>query len=154
VDVDGSTGSNKIQSKNDRTLQAAVLQITSIQIVDVTTGSAVLNINIADAEVIINLATLTSTSLTVITKTSNDVASVKFGLNSNENYRTESSEPYAMCGNIGTDLVECAWLGIVGTHILTVTPYSNDGANGIAGATQQLMLSIVNKETCKVPKVS
>jgi hypothetical protein len=150
--VDGR--SDEHQSASNRTLQMSVVpQIISVQLVDVITACSVLNIDTTDDNVIINLATLTTTSLTLVTKTSSDVESVKFGLNSNENYSTESTAPYSMCGNDGLDLVACPWIAI-GTYTLTMTPYSNEDAYGIAGTARRVTISIVNIPECKIPKVS
>ena len=145
--------SDEYRSAVNRTLQAApALQITSIQIVEATTASSVLTIDTTDDSVIINLAKLTTTNLAVVTYTNNGVVSVKFGLNSRVNYSTDSAAPYSMCGNDGVNLVACPWL-VIGTHILTVTPYSTAGASGIAGTARTVTLSIVNIPSCKIPKV-
>lgn len=155
--VDGKPNTKGNDELHNRTLQVT-LQITAIQLVDVATAIPILNITSNNN--VINLATVKATSLTIIAKTSNGVGSVKFGLGSNANFNTESKAPYSFCGNDGMKLFQCPWL-VVGTHTLTVTPYSEDSCGGIAGTTRRVTLSIVNNplqrendSPCTIPKVS
>ena len=69
------------------------------------------------------------------------VGSVKFVLNG-ATFRIENMAPYALAGdgNNGTDYY--AWTPTVGTHTLTVTPYSGSSASGTAGTPYTITLIV------------
>lgn len=147
--VDGRR--DEVRNVHKRTLLVGVVpQVTSIEILDTVRACSVLSIATIDNNVTVNLATLNTTSITIVAKTTSDVESVKFGLNSNDSFHIESTDPYSMCGNDGMNLVHCPWIDI-GTHTIRLTPYSIDSAGGIAGNT--VTVSIVNIPSCRIPKV-
>lgn len=137
-------GNHESKVVNNRKLRVStVLQITSIHLVDTITATTIVNFTTSINNISINLATLKTNGLTILAETSDDVASVKFGLGTKANYRIESSAPYAICGEVGRVLVQCPWLGL-GIYAITVTPYSEKAGGGIAGTTSRITLSIVN----------
>ena len=159
--VDGGERNDELpHTANNRTLQmTAVLQITTLHLVDTITTAPLVNIPANSNNFLINLATLNTTNLTIVARTSEGVESVKFGLDSNPNYNSESTPPFSFCGNDGTKLFRCPWL-VVGTHIMTAIPYSDNSSSGVAGTTRRITLlivdepSIVNDTSCPIPKVS
>src|SRR5205085_8420823 len=66
----------------------------------------------------LDLSTLPTKNLAVRadTSTSATVGSIKFGLDSNSNFRVENNAPYAMAGNSGSDYF--AWTPANGTHTI------------------------------------
>ena len=80
----------------------------------------------------LNLATLPTRHLNIRANTSPaTVGSVRFALDGNSNYRTETEPPYALAGDTSADY--WPWTPAVGSHTLTVTPYSGAGGKGTAG---------------------
>jgi len=59
------------------------------------------------------------------------VGSVRFGLDSNPNYRTENGAPYALAGDDSGDYND--WTPSIGSHTVTATPYTGSDATGTAG---------------------
>ena len=71
------------------------------------------------------------------------VGSVRFALDDQENYQTESNAPYAIAGDEpGPDYNP--WTPTVGEHTLTVTPYSESGGSGEAGTALTVRFNVVN----------
>ena len=60
------------------------------------------------------------------------VGSVRFALDGNANFRTESVAPYALAGDSGGNYNP--WTPAFGAHVLTATPFTGSGAGGTAGA--------------------
>jgi hypothetical protein len=79
---------------------------------------------------VVNLA-VTGTSLNIRANVSGLVGSVRFGLDGNTNFRTESTAPYALAGDNSGNYE--AWTPALGSHSLTATPYSAAGATGTVG---------------------
>src|SRR5215217_3345055 len=68
------------------------------------------------------------------------VGSVRFGYDSNSNYRTESTAPYALAGDSSGNYN--AWIPTVGSHTITATAYSSSGASGTQiGSSLTIMFS-------------
>ena len=156
----GKDESNVAKTRNLR--ETAVLQITSIQLVDTSTAASIVNFTTDTNKTVINLATLKTKGLTILAETSDDVESVKFGLGANATiYKTESNAPYTFCGDNGIQLYPCPQL-VVGTHTITITPFSENAGGGVNGTTRTITFSIVNttaqqlanNASCKIPKVS
>ncbi len=93
---------------------------------------------------VINLA-VTGTNLSVRANVSGSVGSVRFGLDGNTNYRTESAAPYALAGDNGGNYD--AWTPALGSHSLTATPYSGSGATGTAGVALSVGFTVTNVAT-------
>lgn len=70
------------------------------------------------------------------------VGSVRFALDGNSNFRTESGLPYTINGDAVTDFF--AWTPSVGVHTLTGTPYSSINASGTKGTSLTLNFTVVN----------
>jgi hypothetical protein len=82
----------------------------------------------------LKFADLPTRNLNVRAETSPSVVgSVRFGLDGQANYRTETSSPYALAGDSGGNYN--AWTPPLGTHALTATPYTGASGSGTARNT-------------------
>ena len=91
----------------------------------------------------LNLATLPTTNLNVRANTNPaTVGSVRFGYDSNPNYRTESVAPYALEGDSGGNYNP--WTPTVGSHTITATPFTQSGGGGTAGTALTVNFSVIN----------
>ncbi|THF68725.1 hypothetical protein E7T06_15285 [Deinococcus sp. Arct2-2] len=82
--------------------------------------------------------------LNVRANTAGKVGSVRFGLDGQGNFRTESTGPYALCGNSGGDFSACAPNVLApGNRQLSVTTYASGNGNGAAGPTVRVNLTVV-----------
>jgi CubicO group peptidase (beta-lactamase class C family) len=98
----------------------------------------------------LNLATLPTRNLNVRANTSPSVVgSVRFALDGNTNFRTESAAPYALAGDASGDYN--AWTPAVGSHTLTATPYSGSGATGTPGTSLTVTFSVTDGGTPPPP---
>jgi hypothetical protein len=122
-----------------RTLQV-VGQITAFRLINADTGTSIFDIT---ANRVVNLAALPTSRLNIQAVTSGTVGSVRFGLNSNVNVRTESVAPYALCGDKNGTYAACTVL-VVGTYTLTGTPFVAASGGGTAGVARQIAFTIVN----------
>jgi Flp pilus assembly pilin Flp len=78
---------------------------------------------------VITLSSLPTTNLSIRADTRVDgVNSVRFGLDANGNFRTESIAPYAIAGDVSGDYAP--WTPGVGSHTLTGTAFSATGGGG------------------------
>jgi CubicO group peptidase (beta-lactamase class C family) len=101
----------------------------------------------------LNLAALPTRNLNVRADTSPAaVGSVRFGLDGNANFRTESAAPYALAGDSGGNYA--AWTPSVGPHSLTATPYTGSGATGTAGTPKTVSFTVVDQSANQPPSVS
>ena len=91
---------------------------------------------------VINLA-VTGGSLNVRADVSGSVGSVRFALDGNTNYRTESTAPYALAGDNGGDYT--SWTPSMGSHSLTATPYSASGGTGTVGVPLYINFTVINE---------
>ena len=80
----------------------------------------------------ISLADLPTQNLNVRAETSPSlVGSVRFALDGNSNYRTETIAPYALAGDDSGNYRP--WTPTVGSHTMTASPYTGSGATGAKG---------------------
>jgi hypothetical protein len=98
----------------------------------------------------LNLATLPTRNLNVRANTTPaTVGSVRFGLDGNAAYSTESSAPYALAGDSSGNYN--AWTPSVGSHTLTGTPYTGSGATGTAGTPLTVGFTVVDNASTNAP---
>jgi PKD repeat protein len=91
----------------------------------------------------LNLATLPTRNLNIRANTNPaTVGSVKFGYDSNPNYRTENAAPYALAGDSSGNYNP--WTPTVGSHTLTATPYTGSGATGTAGNALTINFTVID----------
>lgn len=89
----------------------------------------------------ITIANLPTRRLNVRAETSPaTVGSVRFALDGNSNYRTETGAPYALAGDDSGDYRP--WTPTVGTHTLKATPYTGVGASGTVGKSLTVTFTV------------
>jgi hypothetical protein len=91
----------------------------------------------------LNFSTLPTRNLNIRANTSpTTVGSVRFALDGNANFRTESAAPYALAADDNGDYFP--WTPTVGLHTLKLTPYSKSGASGTAGASLTITFNVTD----------
>ncbi|MEO6434267.1 MAG: hypothetical protein ABIP55_00695, partial [Tepidisphaeraceae bacterium] len=93
---------------------------------------------------VINFALLGTTRFSVLAVPPASASSVRFGLDSNSNFRTENSAPYTIAGDSGSDFKP--WTPSLGAHTLTVTHFSADNGGGTAGTPLVINFTVVNQQ--------
>jgi fibronectin type III domain protein len=89
----------------------------------------------------LNLATLPTRNLNIRANTSPSlVGSVKFGYDSSVSYRIENTAPYAFAGDSSGNYY--AWTPTIGSHTITVTPYTGSNATGVAGTPLRVSFTV------------
>ena len=90
----------------------------------------------------LNFATLGTNRLSIVANTLPEtIGSVDFILDG-VSYRVESSPPYAIAGNTGTNYY--SWTPSLGTHTLKVIPYTAPNAPGLAGVPYIINFTVTN----------
>jgi len=129
------------------------------------TGQGVVSLTLINADTDQDIATLTNgmvisfaaigtRNLSIRANTTPaTVGSVRFGLDANANYRTESQTPYALNGdNNRTDYI--AWVPSLGAHTITARTYTQSNARGGAGNTLTVNFTIVQNLPTNTPTPS
>ncbi len=88
--------------------------------------------------VTIDLADYAGTDLNVRAAVSGSVGSVKFGVNSNSNVRTENYTSFDLAGTGGV------WNPSTGTYTITATAYTAHNAGGNAGASFSITFKVID----------
>lgn len=90
---------------------------------------------------VINSAAIGTSHFNVRANTSPvTVGSVRFGLDSNPNFHTETNAPYALFGNSGSDYTAGTFSN--GQHTLAGTPFTGQSGKGTAGTALNISLSV------------
>ena len=127
--------------------------VTSLTLINADTDQPVPGYNPMASGATLNLATLPSRNLNVRANTSPSVVgSVRFALDGNANFKTESAAPYALAGNNGSNYF--AWTPSLGTHTLTVTPYTQANATGTAGAALTVTFTVTDSAAATTVSVT
>jgi hypothetical protein len=80
----------------------------------------------------LTLADLPTRNLNVRAESSpSTVGSVRFGLDANANYRTETNPPYALAGDDAGNYRP--WTPAVGAHTIKASPYAGASGSGTEG---------------------
>jgi len=124
--------------------------VTSLTLINADTDQPIAGYDPLPNNVTLNLADLPTRNLNIRANTNPTiVGSVRFNYDGNANYRTETQAPYA----IGSDALVNnvpdynAWTPAVGSHTLTVTPYTQGGAAGTAGTALTIAFTVTNNAT-------
>jgi len=80
--------------------------------------------------------------LNVRANTRGAVGSVRFALDSDPDFRTENSAPYALAGDDAGDYA--AWTPTAGHHTLTATSFAGPGATGATSKSATVSFSVVD----------
>jgi hypothetical protein len=70
------------------------------------------------------------------------LGSVRFSYDSNSNYRTENTAPYAFAGDSGGNY--SVWTPTVGSHTVTASPYTGSDATGTLTNPVTVTFSVIN----------
>ena len=106
--------------------------VTSFSLINADTDRPVAGFDPIATGATIDLAALPTLNLNMRANTQPaTVGSVRFKLDSNTNYRTDSLLPYALASETGGNYA--AWTLGLGSHSVTATPYTRSGATGTAG---------------------
>ncbi len=90
----------------------------------------------------VDLAALPTRNLNVRANATAATGSVRFGLDGNGTFRTESTAPFALAGDAGGDYA--AWTPSTGAHALSATPYSGSGGGGTAGTALSVSFTVTD----------
>lgn len=102
---------------------------------------------------VVNLATLPTRSLNIRANTDPSiVGSVRFALDGNANYRTETGPPYALAGDSGGNFNN--WTPSTGQHTVIATPYSGAGATGTAGLPLTIGFVVVDQPLARAQRIT
>ncbi len=94
----------------------------------------------------LDLSSLPTKNLNIRANTgSATVGSVRFALDGTSDYRTETVQPYALAGDSSGNYA--AWTPAVGSHTLTVTPYSGASGTGTAGSALTIAFTVQSGST-------
>jgi hypothetical protein len=114
--------------------------VTSLTLVNATTGQPIAGFDPIPSGATLTLSTLPTQQLS-IRANATGVGSVKFVMDGAAPH-VESYAPYSLCGDATTTYTPCPSLDAVGSHTLTVTPYSGANATGTAGPALTLPFSV------------
>jgi len=118
--------------------------LDSFSLMNADTGQVILE-PLGDGA-LLNLGTLPTRNLNVRANTTPaTVGSVVFGLDGNPGYRTETSAPYALAGDVAGTFN--AWTPAVGAHSLSATPYTLAGGSGAAGTPLTVTFTVLDDPT-------
>ncbi|MEA2709745.1 MAG: hypothetical protein QOF78_2346 [Phycisphaerales bacterium] len=140
--LNGGTGTNTL--KNGETAAPApttnaAANITALEIWNAATRTKVQTLTSGST---LDLAKLPA-KFTLIAQ--GTAGSVKFGVDSNGNYRIENGKPWSISG--GTTTALSAWTIGTGSHTVKVTPYTKSGATGTAGAAKTYTFNVIRSST-------
>lgn len=118
-------------------------EVTGLTLINADTDQPVAGFDPLVDGAVLNLAKLPTRNLNLRANTSpSPVGSVRFGLDGDPDYRTESAVPYALAGDNAGDYA--AWTPSLGAHSVTATPYDQAGGAGTAGTSLALSFTVVD----------
>lgn len=122
------------------------LSITKLTLIDADRGLPVAGFDPLNDGAVLNLGTLPTRHLNIQATTQPaTVGSVRFGYDTNPNYKMENNPPYALQGASAT--VWEIWTPSVGNHTVSATPYSLANGAGSAGATKTIRITVLDDAT-------
>jgi hypothetical protein len=123
--------------------------LTSLTLINADTDQPIPGYTALPANATLNLAALPTRHLNIQANTAPTVVgSVRFGYDTNANYRVETQAPYALASDTNGDYN--AWTPTVGKHTLTATPFTKGSAGGEAGTPLTITLTVID-ESSSVP---
>jgi glucose/arabinose dehydrogenase len=94
---------------------------------------------------VIDFSKVGTKNVNVRADVSGTAGSVRFGIDSNSNFRTENGKPYALAGDDAGDYY--AWTPSVGTHTFTATIYGGSNGAGSVLATKSFTFTVTSGTT-------
>ena len=117
--------------------------VTSLTLINAETGEPVAGFDPIPDGATLDLSALPTRRLSVRADTSpSRVGSVRFTLDG-KSFRLENNAPYALAGNRGSTYYP--WTPSLGSHTLSVTPYSASGGKGTAGTAKTVAFRVTAK---------
>jgi hypothetical protein len=137
INITRSSGSTGSSGSGTGSAPVSSLSISSLQLWNSKSNTLIQTLNGGET---IDLSK--TPNVTLIAQVGSSTRSVKFGVDSNSNYRTENQAPFAIAGDYAgwNDLAD--WNVSTGTHKITATPYSATSAGGSAGAAKTLSINV------------
>jgi glucose/arabinose dehydrogenase len=119
--------------------------VTSITLLNADTDQPIAGYDPLLTGTTLNLATLPSRNLSIRANTNPaTVGSVRFSYDGNVNYKLENFTPYAIAGDNGpSDYLP--WTPAVGSHTLTLTPFTQSSAGGTAGTALTIDFTVIDQ---------
>jgi len=127
-----------------RALFATTPSLSGLTLINADTDAPIAAFASLKNGAVLDLATLPTKRLNVTANPDSNVGSVRFALDGNLNYRTESGAPFALASNVGSDFL--SWTPGLGEHVLTATPYSAKDAQGSLGTAVQIRFSVIDSK--------
>jgi len=125
---------------------AGTLSLTKLTLIDADRGLPIAGFDPLNDGAVLNLGTLPTRRLNIQATTQPaTVGSVRFGYDSNPNYKMENTPPYALQGASAT--VWEIWTPAVGNHAVSATPYSLANGTGSAGSTKTIRITVLDDAT-------
>ena len=117
--------------------------VTGLALINADTDQPISGFNPLPNGATLNLAKLPTRNLNIRANTSPAlVGSVRFRLDTNSNYRTENTVPYALAGDSSGNFHP--WTPSVGSHTVSATPYSGSNATGTAGTALTISFTVTD----------
>ena len=133
--------------------------VTSFTLYNADTDQPIAGYNPLLTGATLNLAELPTRNLNIQANTNpSRVGSVRFGYDTNANFRLENLPPYALAGDNGTTSTGAPnfspWTPTLGSHTLTATAFTQGGAGGTAGTPLSVTFTVVNNapSTLRAPE--
>jgi len=123
----------------------AGLGVSALALINADTDRPINGYNALADGVTLDFSVLKTKNLNIAAVTSPaTVGSVAFTLDG-KRVRVQNSAPYTLGGDDGSDYY--AWTPSLGTHTLTVTPYSRRNLAGSAGSSRTITFKVINGAT-------
>ncbi len=117
--------------------------VSSLSLINADTNQPIAGYDPLPGGTTLDLATLPTRNLNIRANTSpTTVGSVRFALDGNSTYATDSAPPYALAGDSSGNYT--AWTPSVGGHSVTATPYTGAGATGTAGTPLTVAFTVTD----------
>ena len=127
--------------------KAETQSVVSFTLINADTDSPIPGYDPLPNGATLNLATLPTRRLNIRANTApSTVGSVRFGYDSNANYRIENGNPYELASD-SAGYNYTAWTPSLGTHSVTATPYTQASAGGTRGTAKTQSFTVVDQTT-------
>jgi len=114
--------------------------VASFTLINAETDRPIRGFEKLTGEVTLDLAKLPTRKLSLAANVFGNTGSVRFSLDGETNFRTESSAPYALAGDTNGDYNP--WTPTPGAHTIVATPFAGAGARGKQGKPLTLRLKV------------
>jgi Fibronectin type III domain len=135
-------------SANDLASASATVAVTSFTLIDADSNQPIPGYEVLSDGAVIDPSSFPTSHLNIRANTDpTNVGSVSFMLD--DYAHVENISPFALFGNIGTDYLNGELAP--GGHVLTATPFSQNGANGTAGRGLQISFTVADGGASPTP---